>query len=163
MNYEDPILAKIRDKLENFGPKELKGKYYLGEPIIINKSQLPVCFIAYESHVIADDSSHSIEMRSTVAISVAVDLTASFNAGNKRSGSQMLLTNLICGRNSDFSMKKDCIVGVLRKMQDENQDDLIIDLGTDTFVEYGIGERGNNIFTDEAIIKVHVRTREFSN
>lgn len=159
--YEDPILAKIRDLLNAHGPKELQNKYYLGDPMLVNKSSLPMAFISFERHDIIDDASHSIETHSTVIIDVAYDLTQDFNRTSKTSGSHMALAKMICGRNDQYQLLDDSILAVLRRFQDDQEDQLIIELGTSTQVEYIVNERGNSVFTNEAVVRFMVRTREF--
>lgn len=160
-NYEDPILAKMRDLLNTYGPDELKNKYYLGDPMLVNKSDLPMAFISYEKHDIIDDASHSIETHSTVIIDVAYDLTKDFNRASKTSGSQMALVKMICGRDENYRLLDNTILAVLRRFQDSQDDSLIIDLGNSAQIEYVIGERSNSVFTNEALIRFTVRSREF--
>lgn len=159
--YEDPILAKIRDLLNAHGPKELQNKYYLGDPMLVNKSSLPMAFISFERHDIIDDASHSIETHSTIIIDVAYDLTQDFNRTSKTSGSHMALAKIICGRNNQYQLLDDSILAVLRRFQDNQDDNLIIDLGNSTQIEYVVGERGNSVFTNEALVRFAVRTRDF--
>lgn len=160
-NYEDPILVKVRDLLNTYGPNELKNKYFLGDPMLVNKSDLPMAFISYEKHDIIDDASHSIETHSTVIIDVAYDLTKDFNRASKTSGSQMALVRIICGRDENYRLLDDTILAVLRRFQDSQDDSLIIDLGNSAQIEYVIGERGSSVFTNEALIRFTVRSREF--
>lgn len=160
-NYEDPILAKVRDLLNIYGPNELKNKYYLGDPMLVNKSDLPMAFISYEKHDVIDDASHSIETHSTVIIDIAYDLTKDFNRASKTSGSQMALVEMICGRDENYRLLDDTILAVLRRFQDSQDDSLVIDLGNSAQIEYVIGERGNSVFTNEALIRFTVRSREF--
>lgn len=160
-NYEDPILAKVRDLLNAYGPDELKNKYYLGDPMLVNKSDLPMAFISYEKHDIIDDASHSIETHSTVVIDVVYDLTKDFNRASKTSGSQMALVKMICGRDENYRLLDNTILAVLRRFQDSQDDSLIIDLGNSAQIEYVVGERGNSVFTNEALIRFTVRSREF--
>lgn len=160
-NYEDPILAKVRDLLNTYGPNELKNKYYLGDPMLVNKSDLPMAFISYEKHDVIDDASHSIETHSTVIVDVVYDLTKDFNRTSKTSGSQMALVEMICGRDENYRLLDNTILAVLRRFQDSQEDSLIIDLGNSAQIEYVVGERGNSVFTNEALIRFTVRSREF--
>lgn len=160
-NYEDPILAKVRDLLNTYGPNELKNKYYLGDPMLVNKSDLPMAFISYEKHDVIDDASYSIETHSTVIIDVAYDLTKDFNRASKTSGSQMTLVKMICGRDENYRLLDDTILAVLRRFQDSQDDSLVIDLGNSAQIEYVIGERGNSVFTNEALVRFTIRSREF--
>lgn len=160
-NYEDPILAKMQDLLNTYGPDELKNKYYLGDPMLVNKSDLPMAFISYEKHDIIDDASHSIETHSTVIIDIAYDLTKDFNRASKTSGSQMALVKMICGRDENYRLLDNTILSVLKRFQDSQDDSLIIDLGDSAQIEYVVGERGNSVFTNEALIRFTVRSREF--
>lgn len=159
--YEDPILSKIRDMLNEHGPRELKDKYYLGDPMVVNRSDLPIAFISYERHDIIDDASRSIETHSVVIVDVAYDLTKDFNRAAKHSGSHTALAKIICGRGKDYALLPDTILAVLRRFQDSQDDVLRIDLGTPTQVEYVVSERGNSVFTNEALVRFTVRTREF--
>lgn len=161
MTYEDPILAKIRDMLDAHGPKELRGRYYLGDPMIINKSDLPRAFISYERQDVVDDASHSIETHSIVVIDVAYDLTKDFNRSARHSGSHTALAKVICGRDENYKLLDNTVLAVLRRFQDSQDDALRIDLGTPTQVEYVVDERGNNVFTNEALVRFVVRTHEF--
>ena len=161
MNYEDPILAKVRDLLNKYGPDELKGRYYIGDTFIVNKSNLPLGFISYERHDVVDSSSHFIETTSNILITIAVDLTKDFTLTNKRSGSQLNLVKMMCGRDKDYKLLEDTILGVLRRFQDENTGALLIDLGNPTQIEYRIGERGENVFTNEVTLRFTVKTKDF--
>lgn len=160
MQYEDPILAKLRNLLNEHGPKDLRNKYYLGDPMVVDKSSLPMCFISYERQSVIDDASYSIETHSTVLINVAYDLTRDFNSMAKRSGSHMALVKMICGRDSKNKLLPETILSVLRQFQDEQSDELIIDLGSQTEIEYVVSERGGSVFTNEALIRFTVRTRD---
>ncbi len=157
-HYHDPILNELRDLLEKHGPKDLKGKYYLGDSMVVEKAKLPMCFITYEKQEVVDDASHSIETHATILINVAYDLTKDFGGQNKQSSSHMALNRYLCGRDEQNNLLEDSILAVLRKFEDHSK--LRIELGSTSQIEYGYGERGQNVFTNEAVLRTTVRTRQ---
>lgn len=155
--YKDPILTRIKEVLDRDGPKELKGRYGFGDPGQVNKSQLaqPMAFISYEDQSFMDNTSAELESTLPVVINVVVDMTKDFGQGLD-AYSHMQVTNIACGRNANFSLREDSIVGALRKNQDlsKTEDDLqlYLDPQTPTRVEFDYQNRDKGVVTAEALI-----------
>lgn len=162
MKYQDSILMKIKEILEKDGPKELKGRYDFGEPIVVSKSQLkkPSAFIYYgDSYEIHDSAGGEIETNAEVQVCVVIDMSRQFTQDmNVRS--HLELVDLVAGRKSDMVLKKNTIVEALRANEDPGER-LWIDAGTLTQIEFDNIPRENGIVTAEAIVKFTVKHSQF--
>lgn len=154
---DDPILSRIIKLLNEHGPKELKGRYGIGDPGVINKSQLqkPMAFVSYETQEFSMSSAFELGNRLPIAIDVVVDMTKDFGQGlNAYSHSSVI--EFAAGRNKDFSVREDSVVGALRSHQDmtENDDDLqlFLDVETPTRVEFDYQNRDKGLVTAEAVV-----------
>lgn len=161
-HYEDPVLARIRDLLEQQGPRELKGCYYLGEPLTVAKSELPIGFIEYRSQSIFDSSSFEIETRALVRITVAIDLTRDINGLTKQMKSHGTLNRYICGRDSKFRLLEDSILGVIMKNQDAslNGERLAFNIGDGVNISYDLAQLGEDVFARTASLEFWVSCRQ---
>lgn len=159
--YEDPILRKVMDLLNASGPRELRGRWTIGDSINIPKGILPHGFIAMDntSHSYAANS--EIRTQFNVVISVAVDMLAEFNKPTDRSDSHEQVIALLEKRNEDFTVAEDSVLGCLLKHRDlDENENLSIDVGDegDFELDYGIGteKRGAGIVTAEGILRFQV-------
>ena len=155
--YRDPILVKIRDTLNQFGPKQLKDRYYFGDPIVVNQSLLPVCFISYDKQTITDVTMSELESRLPVVLNVVYDMKRDMMQALDNIEGHMSLVDIIVGRNSDYSLKKDSILGALRAHQDLDTN-LWIDVGSSSEADFGVGpeKRGPGIYTAEGVLRIQV-------
>ncbi len=155
--YEDPILIKIIKVLNEHGPVQLKNKYGLGDPIVVNQSQLPMAFISYDTLTVGDYTNAELESRLNVVINVVYDIKRDFMQGLSNVEGHMSLVELLSGRNSDYSLRVNSIMGALRAHQDLDNK-LWIDVGTLSEVDYGVGleKRGSGIYTAEGVLRFTV-------
>lgn len=160
-NYTDPVLAKIRDLLEKDCPQQLRGKFWIGEPVSVAKSDLPLCFINYKNQRVEDSASFEIETVAGVNITVCYDLTRDWNSLNKNSANHNALTRIMAGRDKNLNFLPDSIVGILMRNQDLGAR-MNLNLGAPLNMEYGYMERGEGIFTAELSLGLEVRVRELN-
>lgn len=158
--YEDPILRKIKEVLDEKGPAELKGRWSIGDSLNIPANSLPRGFIAYDSTSIDNTSNSTIRSLCSVVISVAVDMKKEFINSTDRADSHEQVVELIAARNDDFTFTDDCIAGCLMKHQDldVNQNLWINADGGITEIDFGIGveKRGPGIMTAEGLVRIQV-------
>lgn len=155
--YQDPVLAKIRDVLNAFGPQTLKNRYGFGDPLVVNQSELPMAFISYDTQEIGDFTSAELQSAMHIVINVVYDLKRDFGQGLSNVESHMSIVDFLSGRNPDYSLKTDSIIGALRAHQDLDTK-LWIDVGTLSEVDYGVGleKRGPGIYTAEGVLRFTV-------
>lgn len=164
-NNDDPVLKRIKSLLNEHGPKELRGRYGTGDPGIINKSQLaqPMAFVSYEDQGFDMSASHELGSEMPIVIDVVHDMTKDFGQGLNAT-SHLAVVDLACGRNKDFSLRDDSIVGVLRNHQDMSQTEdnlqLFLDVGKKTTVEFDYQNRDKGLVTAEARIKFTLTTEQ---
>lgn len=155
--YKDPILERIKKVLNEHGPAELKGRYGIGDPGVVNKSQLskPMAFISYENINIAVDTNAEDKSSLPIVIDVVYDMTKDFGQG-LNAFSHLSVVEYVYAQNPDFTIKDDCIVGVLREHSDltENEDSiqLFLDLQEPMRVEFDYQNRDKGLVTAEAVV-----------
>ncbi len=158
--YEDPILRKLKDLLDEYGPKELRGRWSIGDSLNLSAGSLPRGFISYDAVEIDNTSNATIREMSAVVISVAVDMKKEFNSSVDRSDSHEQVIALIAARNEDLSFKNESVVGCLMKHQDlDSSQNLWINTdGATTEVDYGVGieKRGPGIVTAEGLVRIMI-------
>lgn len=159
--YEDPILRKIRDLLDESGPEELRGRWTIGDSLNIPKNILPHGFIALDSSNHSRDANAEVRTTFEVLITVAVDMQNEFNTPTDRSESHERVVSLMEGRNEDYTVSENSVLGCLLKHRDlDPEQNLLIDVGDegDFDADYGIGaeKRGAGIVTAEGLMRVRV-------
>lgn len=163
--YKDPVLERVKEWMNEHGPKELRGRYGVGDPGVVNKAQLarPMAFISYEDQSFAMSASHELGSTMPIVIDVVHDMTKDFGQGLDAT-SHLAVTELACGRNADFSVGEDSIVGVLRNHQDlsktEDSLQLFVDLATTTTVEFDYQNRDKGLVTAEARVRFALTTEQ---
>ncbi len=161
--YKDPILNRIKEILDRDGPKELKGKYGIGDPGVVNKSQLPMCFISYEAQSLIDSTSAEWQSTLPIIVNVVYDMSRDFGQGLNATSHSSLI-ELVCGRNDDFTIRDDSILGALRKNQDMTAEgdtyQLFIDVGTPTDIDFDYQNRNKGLVTAEAVVRFRVITSQ---
>jgi hypothetical protein len=115
--YRDPIIALIISLLNTSGPASLKNKYYHGDPVIVNKSLLPACFISKDTTSFGNESTSEDLVRMPLVINVVYDLTRDFNQAFDNVNSASAVYEMLEARNPDYSLRQDAIVAVLRHNQ----------------------------------------------
>ena len=161
--YKDPIIERIRDILEKNCVKELKGRFYFGEPVMVAKNSLPLCFMEYTEQNVEDSAAFEITTNLTVKLTVAVDLTRDLTTNAKNINSFATLHRIVCGRNEKMQLLPDSIMGILVKNQDAGYlgERVALNLGgSGVKMEYGYGERGDGIFTRELSLNFGVKIVE---
>ena len=155
--YTDPILKKIVDLMDAEGPKELKGRWSVGDSLAVPKGTLPRAFISYDRTAVSDIAQGELRTIYNVVITVAVDMTREFSVAVGRSDAHLMVVEFLEAKDPDsLLLKNDSILGVLRKNQDLGaEQNLWIETGTETTVEYGVGieKRGVGIMTAEGVLR----------
>ncbi len=159
--YEDPVLVALRNMLNEHGPKDLKNRYGLGDPLVVNQSQLPMAFISFDTQDIGDVTNAEIQSDMNVVINVVYDLKRDFGQGVSNVESHMSIVDFITGRNPDYSLKVDSILGALMAHQDLDEK-LWINIDSLSEVDYGVGleKRGPGIYTAEGIVRFTVKNHQ---
>ncbi len=144
--------------MDEHGPENLKGKWGVGDPIVVEVQALPKAFISYDNVMISDASSSDLRFNNNIVISVVVDMKREFSAPTKRVESHEQVIEMIAGRDDNMNIREDSIVGCLRKYQDLENGKLWIEIGTETEIDYGLGieKRGPGIMTAEGLIRFQV-------
>lgn len=155
-NYEDPILAKIRDILNAEIAPELRKRIYVGEPLVVAKSELPLCFVNYKKQTVEDSSSFEIETRAVVNVTVCYDMTRDLSGNKKDSANHNALTAIMAGRGKDLKFLPSSVIGILMKNQDMEDLPIKFNLGSGVELTYDYLERGTNVFTSEISLQFEV-------
>ena len=157
--YNDPILKKIVEILNLYGPVKFKNRWTTGDALSIPKEALPRGFVAYSSENISDIAAGTLRDNAEIVISVAVDATKEFSSPTTRADSHEQVVEAIAGKNSDYSFKSDSVVGCLRAHQDlDVEQNLYIEVGSETTIEYGLGleKRGPGVVTAEGVLRFRI-------
>jgi hypothetical protein len=137
--YQDPVIQKYVDLIQAH-TGAIKA-FYHGEPIRIPQSNLPCAIISKRETRVGPLSNaqdeHGISMSIIVITDVRKDLSTEENIAETVPGVSALY-EIIEGRNNDFTLKEDSILGILRgNMIVDAANNLRTDLGTQTRVDYG--------------------------
>lgn len=158
MIYRDPILVKLRDVLNAAGPRELKDRYYFGDPIVVDPKKLPACFISIDRQTVGTADNTHLESRVNVVFNVVWDHKRDMMQALDNIEGHMNTVNMIAGRDPEtYALRKDSMISALRAKQ-ELGNNLWIDVDTLTEANYGlgIGKRGPGIYTAEATLRTQV-------
>lgn len=154
MKYAEPVLAKLIDKLNATGPAKLKNKYFVGDPVLVATSYLPMCFISKDTTTVSIDT--NIEDRHTmpIVLNIVYSGVADLNESFAQAGAQGIY-ELCEGRDSQYRLRPDTIAGVLRANQVLDSDNkLYIDIGENTSIDYVLSPPARRgIFSVEAIVR----------
>lgn len=160
MDYQDAVISKLIEKFEAEGPAELSGKYRYGDILIAPKSELPICTIAKTGTNVMPASNMEDQHMMSMVINVIYDYTQDLTQDHDIIAGVNSLYDLIEGRDSNYQLKPDSLLYILRKYQTLDNN-LWISVGPQeqTQVAYGIGSqrRGPGIFSIEAAIRFTVR------
>lgn len=159
--YKDPIIQKLIDVLEEFGPPELKGRYYHGDVLVPAKSDLPMVSISRDRTRITQASDLEDDNIMPLVINVLYDYTRDLtNDWNVQAGITSLW-RLMEQRNPDnFGLMEGTIAHVLRQKQQLGPK-LWLAVGPNEVldIDYGLGieRRGPGIFSVEAVARISAR------
>lgn len=163
--YEDPILRRVKELLNTHGPKELRGRWSIGDSLNLPANSLPHGFITYDAVEINNDSNMVMQGKNSIVVSVAVDMKREFNSPTDRADSHEQVVAFIAARDDDLSFADDSIIGCLLKYQDLDMTrNLWINTdGAIAEVDYGVGleKRGPGIMTAEGLVRFQI-THDFA-
>ena len=113
---KDPILAKIKSVLQTDGPPKLAEKLVITQVVPgVAKADLPVCFISNVSTTsTAVESGGGLDAQDDTKI-VRLTVMVDWTTGNQWDGFGLDLIELIEGRDEDYSLKAQTILGALIK------------------------------------------------
>lgn len=157
MTYRDPVSTLLIGILNQYGPSELRNRYYYGDPLVVAESALPAVFISKDDTEIANSDVATDEHRMNYVINVVYDLKRDFGKRFDDTRAANSLYDFIEGREDDLTLKTTAVTSVLRSHY-QLAAHCYVDLDTPLKVNYGVtGEsRGANIFTAEGIVRCQV-------
>jgi hypothetical protein len=144
MKYIDPVIQKYIDLLK--ANTSAIQTYYQGEPLRVPGSSLPCAIISKRdtraSAMTNAEDQHAIGMSITIITDVRKDLSTEENIAKAVAGVSTLY-DIVEGRNADYTLKDESILGILRSniVLDEAKN-LRTDLGSVTRVDYGTTLKG---------------------
>jgi hypothetical protein len=150
--YRDPVLEKYKALIK--ANTSAFRYFYQGDPKAIPVSSMPAIIMEREqTRVGAEtnvDDRHDMAIRITVVVDVRKDLHES--ADGIIPG-YATLYDLVEGRDSTYSLKSSSLLDILRSnLLIDGTYNLSTDIGTMTQVSYTEGQRGENLWTVEAVI-----------
>ena len=156
LDYQDPIIKKYADLIQS-KTNSFKRIYY-GDPIRISASELPALVITKNDTMVENFSNtedkHTIRLNFTIVADVrntiGEDPTMVRGINN--------LYDLMEGRKDDYTLKSNCLVGILRNnVEIDPAQNLRTDLSGFTKVDYGmtIDKRGENSFAMEGVVEIN--------
>ncbi|MDR6305899.1 hypothetical protein GGQ85_003625 [Nitrobacter vulgaris] len=157
MIYSDPIIEKYVELIKA-NTSAIKA-FYQGEPIRLPASNLPCAIIAKRETragaLTNAEDEHGIGMSITIVADVRKDLSTDDNIAKAVAGVSTLY-DIIEGRNEDYTLKEDSILGILRSnIVLDAAKSLRTDLGSMTRVDYGttLRDRAQDQWSIEARIE----------
>ena len=153
--YKDPVLRKYGDLIMLYN-KQIKRIYY-GDPIRVGSSSLPALILAKSGTDISNFSNAEDRHQMKISISVITDVRDTISEDVQMVKGVNALYNILEGRNEDFTLKADSILGILRKYVElDVANNLRTDLNTVTRAEYGMtmGKRREDSWSIEGIIEL---------
>lgn len=161
--YRDPVIGKLIEMLEQYGPAELRGHYVYGDVLAPNKNDLPVVSISFDDTVIESDGTmqdtHTKSIYMAIIYDWTTDLDQSFDLSRGTTG----LYKLIEQRDDSYRVVPNSIAYVLRKYQ-KLDDNVFIAINNDRSlrIDYALGtdKRGINIFSIEGILRFNIEVTQ---
>lgn len=156
--YQDPILTKLIEKLNLDGPAKLKNKYYIGDPIQVPESLLPVCFITKDTTTINPDSNIDDRHTTAVILNVVSKFTSELNQKAFVHSATSGLYEMCEARNADYSLKSGSLAYALRHNETlDSSANIFIDVDTDLVITYAISPPSRRgIFSAEAMVRTNI-------
>lgn len=165
--YRDPIIKLLIDKFEEQGPKDLRGRYWYGDPVIVAQNQkvLPACFISPPPlDETLTDTINADRSEKTYRITVAIERKAQWQQGGDRYvGEQMKVAEYLIGMDEAGAHRTDSIMAVLRNNRVlSGPNKIYVDLARPTRarIEPNLGGRGTGMFTYDGTLEVVITKRE---
>ncbi len=160
--YIDPIATKLIEKFEQYGFKELKGKYYYGTPMIIAQNQLnfpAVCISGGVDTGTETESNSHDHSRIRYQITIMIDMKKEWLTGKNRVGPEMQLHKYLIGRDANFDMLPGSLEYVCRRHNVlDGANRLYIDLGRETRAQIrpNIEGRGRGMLLYEGTLSIDI-------
>lgn len=153
--YQDPILKKYGDLIVQYN-KEIK-RVYFGDPIRVGASELPCLILAKVDTRVANFT--NVEDRHSVRISITLvtDVRDSISEDKTMVRGVNSLYDLMEGRNADYSLKANSILGIVRhNVELDVGNNLRTDLSSVTSVDYGmtVGKRKESGWSIEGMLEL---------
>ena len=159
--YKDPVIQKLIDALDEFGPSELKGRYRHGDIMVPAKTDLPLVTIARDRTRITQASDLEDDNVMPLVINVLYDYTRDLTNDFDVQAGVTSLYRLVEERDPNhFGVKEGTIAWVLRRKQ-QLAPKLFLAVGPNEVldIDYGLGveRRGPGIFSVESVIRISAR------
>lgn len=163
MTYSDPIISKYFDLVKaNTG---VFKAYFQGDPIRVAASMLPCLIISKRETRVGPltnaEDEHGIALTATVLVDVRSDLSDE----NRTVAGISTLYDIVEGRNADYSVKSNSLLGILREnISVDTALNLRTDLSTITRVDYGTTrQREKESWSIEAEVEFVVHLTQLRN
>lgn len=157
--YQNPVAAKIIEKLQDEGPTQIK-RWYNGDVLLVPKPELPICSVAKANTRISNASNAEDEALMAFEINVLYDYTKDLNQSSRLVAGHNSLEEICEKRDTNYQLLAGSIAYVLRKYQ-KLDNNLFLALGPGEVVEFnyglGIDRRGPGIWSVEAVCRVNAR------
>lgn len=150
--YLDPVLEKYKALIKANAPAF--KMFYQGDPKAIPLSGMPAIILEHEETragaITNVEDQQEMAIRLTAIVDVRRDLHESSDGIVP---GYSTLYDLVEGRNSDFTLKSTSLLDILRSnILIDSVYNLVTDIGSMTRVSYTEGQRGDNLWTVEAVI-----------
>lgn len=150
--YLDPVLEKYKALIKANSPAF--RMFYQGDPKAIPVSGMPAIILEHEETRAGAttnvEDQHDMQIRLTAIVDVRREL---HEPSDGVVPGYATLYDLVEGRNSDFSLKSTSLLDILRSnILIDSVYNLVTDIGTTTRVSYTEGQRGENLWTVEAVL-----------
>lgn len=152
--YSDPVLAKYIDTIKGIMGDRFKA-YYQGNPDAIPKMHRPA-FVIYRNRTeVSAFTNDEDQYAQYLTIHVVVDSRDTVNNDPTIVAGPDMLIELVEGRNADYTLKQESVLGIIRSLAFMDPTGIRTDLGSVTNVDYGISvnERGQGETVHEAVIQ----------
>jgi hypothetical protein len=137
-NYEDPVIKKYLDTIKGIIGDTIKT-YYIEDPIRIPSSNLPALIISSSETRVAKSTNIEDEHGMSFILTVITDIRQDIQDDKSVAGSKRKLKDIIEGRDSNYKLKTNSILHILRtNINLDVAKNLRTDLTTVTRVDYGI-------------------------
>lgn len=137
-NYQDPVIQKYLDTIKGVLGDTIKT-YYIEDPIRIPASNLPALIISSSETRVAKSTNAEDEHGMSFILTVITDIRQDIQDDKSVAGSKRKLKDIIEGRDSNYKLKTNSILHILRtNINLDVAKNLRTDLTTVTRVDYGI-------------------------
>ena len=156
--YEDPTLKALKDKLNAEGPAALKNRYYIGDPLVVPESQLPICFITRDTTTISTETNFDDRHAMSVVLNVVTKFSRELNQSAFMQAGISGLYQMCEERNADHTLKEGSIAYALRKNETLDQaNNVYIDMGSELTIDYNLSPPSRRGYlSSEAVIRTRL-------